>query len=284
MSRLIQAAAVRASGYAARMAAQTRDARTTLNALALAHLCRTIAPTPATLQAWSKIASESPNPDWLASDLLTGLTAAAGMLETGDARAADYLRLLVDLRQTDGLFDDTALLEVALTGGPALGLPRRSDAAIIDGLLAGMETPDFAAVLTALEAASAFGQVPLSMVDPIPDLLEGAAAAALRAYDLPLGARLLRARRYASPRPGAGLETGLAFLLSSQAEDGGFGDYDTAIATLNVEGQADAEARIRLPVSFQALWTLAELEDPALRLARRVFGADGLAARIGVAA
>ena len=95
--------------------------------------------------------------------------------------------------------------------------------------------------------------------------------AAFRAYDLPLAMRLLRARLYVQHSRSLGVATGLDFVRSSQCPDGSFGDFETALARMAARGDPDGEFRLKLPITLQALWTMAEIEDPSFRLLRVVF-------------
>ena len=125
--------------------------------------------------------------------------------------------------------------------------------------------------LAEVEAESAFGSRIIRAAPPLPALIEGAAIAALRAYGLPLGMRLLRARRYLCDRPSAGTLAGFDFLRLGQCDDGSFGEFDAALAQMAARGDCNGALRLKLPVTLQALWTMAELEDPDFLLVRSVF-------------
>jgi hypothetical protein len=258
------------------------DDKTAIECLALAHLCRILDPSPATLDAWRAIAGGARAPNWLASDLLTGLIAAAGALADAPPLApgaADYVRLLAELDATDSLPQNAALVQLALRGDPgvasaqtdALALERAPQDAC--GLAVVAETA------SAIEVASRYGRVALACEPPLPILLEGASLAALRAYDLPLGMRVLRARRYLGAADTPGVAAAGEFLVSSQGCDGGFGDYESAVAAIAARGGGDGDAQLRLPVTLQALWTLAEISG--VGPLRAVFGSSGLAGRVG---
>jgi len=276
----VRAAAGRAAGYAVAVMARAADQRTQVECLALAHLACVLDPSPATLAARREVAAGAGAPNWLASDLLTGLLAAAGALANAPAlahSAARYVALLAELDAADSPPENAALVRRALWGGEAAG-----ETATLALERAPQDACDLAVVAqtaSAIEAASRFGLIPLACEAPLPILLEGASLAALRAYDLPLGMRLLRARRYLGRAATPGVAAACEFLVSSQGPGGGFGDYDGAVAAIAVRGGRDGDAQLRLPVTLQALWTLAEIGG--VSVFREVFGADGLAGRAG---
>lgn len=275
----LRAVARKAAHYAARTFSnlRRRDSRAELQCLALAHLCCTVDDSRSTQEAYAEIARSIDAPVWLAADLITGLAAAASAFSSGAAfrsSAAEYICILTNLGRADGPMANAALIALALDGAPTESTCQRLDREAGKALQSGLRSTALSEALAVIEAKSRYGSIPLESEPPLSTLLEGATLAAFRAYDLPLGMRLLRGRSYVSDSSGLGLSTGAEFIFQSQCRDGGFGDYDTAIAELVAKGDDDASAHIRLPVSFQAIWTLAELEAPGFL--REVFGARGM--------
>jgi len=261
----------------------TGDERTTLHALALARLCETVGGV-AGCDAFDQIADGAPEPNWLAGDLCTGLVAATGAVlhrSRCSKAAMTYLGLLSDIGTAEASVSNQALLALATSRRKAAD-PLSAEVSDVD-LSQGFHAGALEAALAEIEAVSRFGLVAIHSEPPLPQKLEGAALAAFRCYDLPLGMRCLRARRYIASGWSLGLQVGLDFVLSSQGSDGGFGDYDTAIAELIAKGELAAEPMLRLPVTFQAVWTVADLIAPGFRFATALFDHGAVASDRAVA-
>jgi hypothetical protein len=249
------------------------DARLAVDALALAAVCRLLVePAEETMLMTGAIedgiARAVPEPAWTGTGLLAGLLAAGAAVARGDRLAENagaYLRALAALDYGDAVDTNGVLLRLALSGEEGISF-RAPDG--LFRLRGGKE--DVRRFLADVEMGSGFGTAKLATCEPDGTLLHGAAVAAFRAYDLPLGMRLLRAANYVSapPRP-----MPLAFVRASQCDNGSFGDYDTPLARLRERGEPNAELRLRLPVALQALWTLGEAESPDFRLVRVGFAA-----------
>lgn len=256
------------------------DAGLAVDALALSRVCRLLCGNAGDMADTvdAAIARAFPVPEWTASNLLTGLIAAVGAVRDGSARAAsaeEYLQMLDEVGSVEGA--NGVLVRMALHGAePGTGRAVPLDVHLLHGSGEEMRT-----LLAANEMASAFGMRALDAALPLPILLEGAAIAAFRAYDLPLGMRLLRARGYVGAARSAGIAAGFDFLRLSQCDDGSFGDFDTALAQMAARKDANGPLRLKLPVTLQALWTMAELEDPAFRLVRAAFPSAVLKVRAG---
>lgn len=243
------------------------DAALAVDALALGHLCRLLAPDAAAVvdELEEAVDRAIAQPAWPVANLMTALLAAAGAVREGSAfatSASEYLQLLGELHEGAARGPNDVLLRAAIHGAKdsrALGLH-----ITVPGVHGGVDEAHSA--LDAIEASSAFGTAPLHFAEPLPLLLEGAAIAAFRAYDLPRGMRLLRARSYVRTEPSPGLAAGLGFVRSAQCDDGSFGDYDTALAQMAALGERNAVLRLKTPVTMQALWTISELESPYFRL------------------
>lgn len=251
-----------------------------VDALALSHFCRLLCRNASAIaEVENSIARAIPAPAWTASNLLTSLIAAVGVLREGNhvaSSAAQYLRLLDELgpENLDGA--NGVLVRVALHGADReVRMCARMGASIDMHMLRG-NSEQVRTFLANIEMSSAFGMRAVRAEPPVPILIEGAAIAALRAYDLPLGMRFLRAKQYVCERCSAGASVGFDFLQLSQCDDGSFGDYDTALAQMAARGDRNGPLQIKLPVTLQALWTMAELEDPAFRLVRSEFSGRGL--------
>ena len=266
-----ETAATRAAHWLARQVADgaSIDAGKAMDALALVQVCRLVAggECAAADSASGAVARAFPDLPWTGAPLSTSLLAAAAALREGGGiarRAGDYLQAFGEL--------DDDLLEGANGAFVRLALGRASVVIAPPPpglLLAG--AAGIASFVDAVEAASRFGTVALSVEDPAPVLLEGAAMAALRAYDLPRGMRMLRARQYIEKVDQGGLAAGLDFVRLLQCDDGSFGDFDTAAAQLAADRRPDGELTLKLPVTWQSIWTLAELEEPGFRLAAAAF-------------
>ncbi|HEX2078216.1 MAG TPA: hypothetical protein VHG08_10925 [Longimicrobium sp.] len=268
----VTAAAARALDWlsGAWEAREDEDPRLAVEALALSALCRLLCGSAggAADQVDRAIGRAIAEPAWAASSLPGSLVAAVGALRQRNGFAASagrYLEALGALSadELDGAGrsgeSNGVLLRLALYGvAPS---PPRAPAGLHRLRGSAGEVRRFA---SEVEACSAFGTAAVAD-EPAATLLEGAAIAAFRVYDLPLGMRLLRAAAYACGRRRA---AGLEFVRRSQCDDGSFGDYDTALARLRARGDRNAPLRVKLPVTLQALWTLAELESPRFRLVR----------------
>jgi hypothetical protein len=238
-----------------------------VEALALGHLCDILAGEKVSPGARA-IACADPDPAWTEAHLATSLLAAAAVLGTGGPIGRSALAYLSALDEAAEHLPETepnsGLLQLALHGCvkrdgvfPAAFVPVRPEPPTL--LL-----HDVAAI----EAASLFGTVPVRSGAASGLLLEGAAVAAFRTYDLGLGMRILRARRYLDERRSPGLDMAFDFLRLAFAADGSFGDLDSAISGLAAAGSPCPALRLKLPLTLQALWTLAELEDPRFRLVK----------------
>jgi hypothetical protein len=255
----------------------TRDAAEfAIDALALARVCGML--NPGLSQASDRISAaiaRGPAPAWGRASLLPSLIAARAAVRAANGVAQDalqYLQLLNELQnEADGA--NRALLRLALHGTESIAdTPQEaSDTAFDFGLLRSGKRDDVARLLATIETATLFGMVKRHFAEPLAMLLDGAAMAAFRAYDLPLAMRLSRARLYVQRQRSLGVATGFDFVRSSQCPDGSFGDFEAALARMAARGDPDGELRLKLPITLQALWTMAEIEDPSFRLACVVF-------------
>ena len=252
------------------------DAVMAVDALALARICCLLDPDSAqVLHDLAGMLAQCATPAWSAADLLSGLIAAGTALcvpGTLALSAAEYVQLVGELRsEAEGA--NGVLVHLALHGGDpdALSKGPIADAPVDVGLLCSGRREDVARLLSLTETMTAFGSIKRSFGQPLAAMLEGAAMAALRAYDLPLAMRLLRSRVYVDGSRSLALATAFDFLRLCQCDDGSFGDFDTALAQMAARGERHGTCRIKLPVTWQALWTMAELEDPSFRLGRDAF-------------
>jgi hypothetical protein len=240
--------------------------------LALSHLCRLLCGSAVPGDIDKAVAHAVPEPAWAASNMLTCLTAAVGAVCEKSDLAASAERYLGMLGELESELDDSAnatLVRLALHGSDrpvASRIAAPSDVLLLRGNPAKLQQ-----FLSEIEMSSRFGTAPVVAEPPSCILLEGIAIAAFRAYDLPLAMRLMRARLYIGDCGSAGVRMGIHFLKHSQCDDGSFGDYDSALAHMAARGHRDGPLQIKLPVTLQALWTLAELEDPNFRLVRSAF-------------
>lgn len=242
-----------------------------VEALALGHLCDVLAgeaQSPATFA----IASADPDPAWARPSLAAGLLGAAAALRAGGpiGRSAQaYVGALEEAaEQLPATEPNRCFVTLALSG---CGTP---EGARGTGFVPVRSAPPelLRHDVAAIEVASLFGTVPVESGGASALLLEGAALAAFRIYDLGLGMRILRARRYLDARGSPGIDMASDFLRLGFAADGSFGDCDTAIAALAARGATHPALRLKLPLTLQALWTLAELEDPGFRLVQDATG------------
>jgi hypothetical protein len=245
-------------------------------ALGLAELCRLVQPksVSAVADLVSEILERITVEDLIATELLTALLAAAAIVRT-DAGSAPgvfaYLGMLEDL--VGAALDDTngVLARMALRGE---GAPRVDPAEPLTCGEAGLLRLDGSGgdqVFEQIEVRSAYGTIDARGEAPLTLMIEGTAMGAFRRYDLPRGMRALRARCYLDPSWSLGLESGFAFIRTSACADGSFGDYDGATIALREAGRPAELLELKLPVTFQALWTLAEVDDCSFRLAARAF-------------
>jgi len=242
-------------------------------------LCRSASVIAGEVEA--AVARAVPVPAWASANLLTSLIAVAAAVREGNgvaSSAAQYLRLLDELGEESLHGANGVLVRLALHGTddgvrwrPRTGAP--PDVHRLHGSADHMRQ-----FLADIEMSCAFGLTGVRAEPPVPILIEGAAIAALRTYDLPLGMRLLRARRYVDDRLSPGTSVGFDFLRLSQCDDGSFGDFDTALMQMAARRDRNRHLQLKLPVTLQALWTMAELEDPTFLLVRSVFRELGLRA------
>lgn len=264
------------------------DPRLVHSALALAEMCSALNPDSAhcVAKAVGNILTETSSLNFTTPDMVTTLVSAAAVMKAGSSRhrtyALEYLHVLGEIipsfpQNANGVIARMALEGIAEVNGGAISTLMKIDLS----LLRTGQAEDTKRVLERVEAATQFGAKAMSVDAPLAALLEGAAIRALRQYDLPLGMRCLRARCYLDSVPSLGLKTGADFVRLSQCSDGSFGDYEAAtLKTRRVLGESGMELNLKLPVTLQALWTLAELEDNSFGLLQRIFGPNGLKALI----
>lgn len=250
-------------------------------ALALAEICSALNSDSARLveTVISDILAED-ELDFAAADLVTALVSARAVIKVGTSPAQSsvhiYLELLgeiIPLSTVDanGVIVRMALEGVTLTEGDASAPLMEIDLS----LLRSGRVEDTKRVIERVEVETRFGTRDVRVRAPSPELLEGAGIHALSRYDLPLGMRCLRACCYLDGE--SPLAIGADFLRWCQCNDGSFGDFEAAIRKMSRKyRQSEAELHIKLPVTLQSLWTLAELEDRSFRLFRYVFGTHGL--------
>lgn len=252
-------------------------ARQAVNLLAITAVAVVLGADPVAARSFSaRVLTSVPMPRFAEAPLFAALAAAAAALEVPEGiGAAEYVELLNLHAGDSGGDGNTALLRFALHG-TAPGCHAPVALGLAPALLRSGNFDDLASVARTIETVSVFGTLPVQVADPFAALLKGAALSRFRAYDLPLAMRLTRAAHYLTPETDAALGVCTAFIHSSQGDDGAFGDYDTALATLARHGQSGAKSVIRCAVTLDALWTLAELSHPDCRLLRALFGDGGL--------
>ena len=115
-----------------------------------------------------------------------------------------------------------------------------------------------------IENVSLWGNRSVMAPPPCAALLEGAALAAARSFDLIFALRCARAAAYCTPSSKLFSDTIIAFTHALQGPDGAF----LAISGLGEAGSADPELAfiVRCSTCVQAVWTLAEFTQPGLRL------------------
>lgn len=270
------AAAARAAAWLGKAwtGRDTGDGRLLVEALALSHLCRLLCGNAPEILGEESLAGATNELAWTSANLLTSLIAAVGVLEEGNelgASAKQYLLMLNEIGAEHLDCVNGVLVRLALHESDDRTCTGEPCCATLDPHALQESPSELRRTLADIEMSTAFGIAPIRAEPPVPILMEGAAIAAFRAYDLPLGMRLLRARQYVSDPYPIGTPVGFDFLRLTQRDDGSFGDYDTALAEMAVRGERNASLQIHLPVTLQALWTMAELENPEFRLLRSVF-------------
>jgi hypothetical protein len=263
------------------------DAELAIDALALARVCALLDPdSTQVLDRLIGTLGRGRAPAWGTGNLLPNLLAAgASLADAGGLApgALEYVQQLNEL-QYEARGANAVLLRIALHGAenvPIAGAAPGETTFDIK-LLSNGHREDVARLLSEIETATLFGLVTRQVEMPLTVLLEGTAMANLRAYDLPRAMRLLRARLYTQPGPSLGLATGFDFIRLSQCDDGTFGDFEAALTRMAARGDHDEGLRLKLPVTLQALWTMAEIENPSFRLVGAAFkGTDALLLRGG---
>jgi hypothetical protein len=254
-----------------------------LGALALAEICSALNSGSACLveTVIREILAED-KLNFAATDLVTALVSAAAIIkaDTSPARSSlhTYLELLGEINSLSTQDANAVIVRMALKGVALTEDDACAPLLEIDlSLLRSGRVEDTKGVLERIEVETRFGTRAAHASAPLPELLEGAGIHALSMYDLPLGMRCLRARCYLDDESPLAIDAGVDFLRLSQCSDGSFGDFEAAIRKMSCKyRESEAELHMKLPVTFQSLWTLAEMEDPSFRLFRYVFGAHGL--------
>lgn len=251
------------------------DPPAVIAALALAQVCRTIAPSSAASvdPVVADAMAGDDGLDFTSADLTTALLAAAH----GGDEAAAYLEMLAELVDNNSGRRTAALALYGPARVPAgrTSLRRTSIAPPPGGMLASVDRfADDVETVTAHGTRRAAGAAP----QPLTLLIEGAALHATHRYDLPRAMRCVRTCAYLGASDSPGTRQAVEFIRLSHCSDGSFGDYESAFARLRDGPRGVAKAAvIKLHVTLQALWTLAELGDREWRLFARAFGPRGLA-------
>ncbi len=219
--------------------------------------------------------------NFAAADLVTALVSAAAIIKADTSPALSlhvYLDLLGEIIPLSAQDANGLIARMALEGVAPIEADASAPLIEIDlSLLRSGRVEDTKRVLDRIEVETRFGTRAVRVRTPLPELMEGAGIHALSMYDLPLGMRCLRARCYLDGESPLAIETGADFLRLSQCSDGSFGEFEAAIRKMNLKyRQTEGGLHIKLPVTFQSLWTLAEIEDHSFRLFRYVFGTYGL--------
>jgi hypothetical protein len=272
------AAAGRATGWLARAWSNrdADDASVAVDVLALSELCRLLAGKDLPDRIDKEVAEAVSEPAWPASSMTTCLVAAVAAIRAGSRLAASarrYLDMLGELASELPRSPNATLLRHVLYGSDRLSAYQRLPSP--DRLVLRDGTERLRQFVAEIETASAFGTRAVITEPASAPLLEGAAIAAFRLHDLPLAMRVLRARLYIDVPDAAGLRMCFHCLQHKQCPDGSFGDYDSALAQIAATGERDGALRLKLPVTFQALWTMAEYEHPEFRLVRSAGLAGG---------
>jgi|GEM_PF-4956460 len=211
--------------------------------------------------------------DFTKPELATALVSAVAVLRRGttstSSQALDYLQLMDEIVPRPPITSSDVLARAAIDG-------------VADGdeecrlhldcaqLRTGNENA-LRALLAEIESKTRFGTRRAIVSEPFPQLLEGAALHALSRYDLSLGMRALRAAAYLGRISPAGAE----FIRRAERDDGSFGDLDAALKKIEMSSAPEhTPLRLLLPIAFQSLWTLAELDTAApFGLVTVLFGA-----------
>ena len=244
-----------------------------IDVLALSTVCKLLCGSPIAAEITTSVARTMPEPSWWSSNTTSSLIAAVGAFQEKNAlsdSAENYLAALIELEPEMQDGPNRVLVKMALHGASFPAKNRISLSA--DTLLRGNDrVQEFVAEV---ERLSQFGTITVEADEPSGLLLEGAALAAFRRYDLPLAMRLLRVRRYIGDVDSFGLGAGIRCLQSTRCDDGSYGDYEGALAHMSARGHSNGLLLLKVPVTLQALWTLAELEDPEFSLMRSAIGRD----------
>ena len=210
--------------------------------------------------------------DFSAGDLVSNIIARSAVLAAPSpdrhvAEARRYGALLHEMRAA-ARGSNATLLDLCLS---VEGDESGASECIAPVLLRSGQIEDIEMVLSGIEKTTRFGCRPVAGDLVMTALLDGAAIAALRRYELPLAFRCIRASHYYGCAGSLAARTGREFIRASQCEAGAFGDYESVLA--RYAEQPDLWLRIKLPITFQALWTLAECEDSGFRLMQAAFQA-----------
>ena len=215
---------------------EEHDAGIAVEVLALSQICKLLCGTEIADDLTEAVCRVVPEPAWAASSLMTSLIAAIGALRDNNAAAASAEQYLCLLGQSaaDGISDvNVTLVRLALNGPARAAKPRVPPPDLL-ALNGGARLAQKLA--SKIEISTEFGTAPVKWPPSSSILLEGAAIAAFRAYDLPLAMRLLRASRYIGGWSSAATAASVEHLQLSFCDDGSFGDYDTALAQMTARG------------------------------------------------
>lgn len=254
--------------------------------LAVAHLCDLLEShgNPKAELCVPRIMAEMDSPDLISGNIFASVLACAAMLRHAPPSGplpsvTTYLSLLKELIANGN--NATATIASCALHGPACAqfIVAPASPGEIMGLrqlLRSGRGSDLNTVLSVLERATHFGTIEIAHDPLLAILLDGVAMAALHKYDLVLGMRCMRARRYMGRPDPVMARMGLDILQASQREDGSFGDYENTLA--QHPDTPELLIRLKLTVAFDALWTMAECEGGQFLLVNRAFGGSGLLA------
>lgn len=259
------------------------------NALALAGLCSLLDPSSSSEMEdfIRQLDKEANGFNFACNELVPSLVGASIALKFNALpvyeAAVDYFDVLGEIAPALSSGSNAILIRLALDGCSDSDTEEAPSSMDINlSLFSSNKIEHIKQVLEKVEIATQFGTKSCKVSSPSMQLLEGAAIHALQRYDLPLAMRCLRARGYMNKQASLGLRSGKSFIQLIQCSDGSFGDFESAIEKMKLEPERSnsAELHIKLPITFQALWTLAELESTDFRLFQEAFGQIGCSSLI----
>jgi hypothetical protein len=252
----------------------TTPANQQINMLAVARLCQLInGPFSIIPKFIAEFSDRLTTVNFTSSSLLAGLLSSSLLSEYGSDShqplIKSYFSTLIASQNADLSAPNKAILSAIFDSDP-IKTPTITDIHI--PLFESDIIKLIKDTLSKVEIDSRFGVTTLSTAKIVGSKIAGMTVHAMRIYDISLAMQGLRALKYLNHPYGLVFQTGIEYIQHQQCPDGSFGDFETALYSIEDKQTRDnVRLTIKMEVAFQVMWTLFELSDPDICLMDELF-------------